>query len=113
MRRSACAGWRSGWPGRFPKPRARLARGKLSVTSHTPKKDFLASVAAIKEYIAAGDIFQAVLSQRFEVKPGVDPFSVYRALRIVNPSPYLYFLRFDLEDRSKARQSSLPGGLVS
>jgi anthranilate synthase component 1 len=38
-----------------------------------------------------------VLSQRFEVKPGVDPFSIYRALRIVNPSPYLYFLRFGLE----------------
>ena len=56
-------------------------------------------MARIKEYIAAGDIFQAVLSQRFEVKPGVDPFSIYRALRIVNPSPYLYFLRFGLEDQ--------------
>jgi anthranilate synthase component I len=80
------------------RPRA-APRGKLSVTSHTLKKDFLASVARIKEYIAAGDIFQAVLSQRFEVKPGVDPFSLYRALRIVNPSPYLYFLRFGLESQ--------------
>jgi anthranilate synthase component 1 len=84
----------------IPKPRRASPRGKLSVTSHTLKKDFLASVARIKEYIAAGDIFQAVLSQRFEVKPGVDPFSIYRALRIVNPSPYLYFLRFGLENQS-------------
>jgi anthranilate synthase component 1 len=84
----------------LPKPRRAAPRGKLSVTSHTRKKDFLASVARIKEYIAAGDIFQAVLSQRFEMKPGVDPFSIYRALRIVNPSPYLYFLRFGLEDQS-------------
>jgi len=81
----------------IPKPQHAPPRGKLSVNSHTLKKDFLAAVARIKEYIAAGDIFQAVLSQRFEVKPGVDPFSIYRALRIVNPSPYLYFLRFDLE----------------
>src|ERR1700683_1369200 len=71
--------------GPIPKSRAGKPRGKLSVISHTGKKDFLASVARIKEYIAAGDIFQAVLSQRFEVKPGVDPFSIYRALRIVNP----------------------------
>ena len=67
-------------------------RGKLSVSSRTLKKDFLASVARIQEYIAAGDIFQAVLSQRFEVKPGVDPFSslpgaAYRQ----SVSPYLYF----------------------
>ena len=84
----------------LPKSRRSPPRGKLSVTSHTLKKDFLASVARIKEYIAAGDIFQAVLSQRFELKPGVDPFSIYRALRIVNPSPYLYFLRFGMEDKS-------------
>src|ERR1700691_573176 len=97
----------------LPKTRHAAPKGKLTVTSHTLKKDFLASVARIKEYIAAGDIFQAVLSQRFEVKPGVDPFSIYRALRIVNPSPYLYFLRFDLQHqaasgrrRSKAQQSS-------
>lgn len=71
-------------------------KGKLAVNSRTSKKDFIAAVGKIKEYIAAGDIFQAVLSQRFELEPGVDPFSIYRALRIVNPSPYLYFLRFGL-----------------
>jgi anthranilate synthase component 1 len=83
----------------LPKARGKAPRGKLTVASHTRKKDYLAAVARIKEYIAAGDIFQAVLSQRFEVKPGVDSFSIYRALRIVNPSPYLYFLRFGPEDR--------------
>jgi anthranilate synthase component 1 len=96
----------------IPKPRGAKPRGKLSVVSHTRKEDFLASVAKIKEYIAAGDIFQAVLSQRFEVKPGVDPFSVYRALRIVNPSPYLYFLRFDLGKASAYLVGSSPELLV-
>ena len=47
-----------------------------------------------KEYIAAGDIFQVVLSQRWDFEPGVAPFDLYRALRTVNPSPYMYFLRF-------------------
>ncbi len=46
-----------------------------------------------KEYIAAGDIFQVVLSQRLDFTPSVAPFDMYRALRTVNPSPYLYFLR--------------------
>ena len=94
----------------LPKRRRAAPKGKLSVISHTQKKDFLASVTKIKEYIAAGDIFQAVLSQRFELKPGVDPFSIYRALRIVNPSPYLYFLRFGLENQGKP--DKLPTFLV-
>ena len=46
-----------------------------------------------KEHIAAGDIYQVVLSQRFEADVTADPFTVYRALRHVNPSPYMYFLR--------------------
>jgi anthranilate synthase component 1 len=53
------------------------------------------AVAVAKEHIWAGDIFQVVLSQRFDVELRVDPFDVYRALRLLNPSPYLYFLRFD------------------
>jgi anthranilate synthase component 1 len=68
--------------------------GKLKVKYRTAKKDFLAAVKRTKEYIAAGDVFQAVLSQRFDVEPEVDSFQVYRALRIVNPSPYMFFLRF-------------------
>ena len=70
------------------------AHGSLKVKHRTSKKDFLAAVARTKEYIAAGDIFQAVLSQRFDVTPEADSFQVYRALRTVNPSPYMYFLRF-------------------
>ena len=53
------------------------------------------AVAAAKEHIAAGDAFQIVLSQRFDVDLEVPPFQVYRALRLLNPSPYLYFLRFE------------------
>jgi anthranilate synthase component 1 len=73
---------------------ARGKQGKLKVKHRTAKKDFLAAVARTKEYISAGDVFQAVLSQRFDVEPGTDSFQVYRALRTVNPSPYMYFLRF-------------------
>jgi anthranilate synthase component 1 len=81
----------------LPKLAARRAKGKLKVKHRTAKKDFLAAVDRIKEYIGAGDIFQAVLSQRFEMEPGVDSFQVYRALRTVNPSPYMFFLRFSPE----------------
>jgi anthranilate synthase component I len=70
--------------------------GKLKIVPQTKKKTYLETVMKAKEYIAAGDIFQVVPSQRFDVEPGVDPFSIYRALRIINPSPYLYFLRFGL-----------------
>jgi anthranilate synthase component I len=82
----------------LPTLKAKKAHGKLKIESKTKKKDFLQSVERAKEYIAAGDVFQVVLSQRFDVEPGVDPFSVYRALRIVNPSPYMYFLRIGLGD---------------
>ncbi len=73
------------------------AAGPLAVHPRTSEPAFLASVAQAKEYIAAGDIFQVVLSQRFDVEPEVDPFSIYRSLRVVNPSPYLYFLRLGLD----------------
>ena len=83
---------------RLAQPLPRLpavgSRGKLKVAHRTRKPDFLAAVERIKQYIAAGDVFQTVLSQRFDVQPGADSFQVYRALRTVNPSPYMYFLRF-------------------
>jgi anthranilate synthase component 1 len=81
----------------LPKLAGQRSKGKLKVQRRTAKKDFLASVARTKEYIAAGDIFQAVLSQRLDVEPGADSFQVYRALRTVNPSPYMFFLRFSPE----------------
>ena len=65
----------------------------VTVRSNFEKNAYLTAVAKAKEYIAAGDIFQVVLSQRFEVDLPVAPFEVYRALRIVNPSPYMYFLK--------------------
>jgi anthranilate synthase component 1 len=72
-------------------PRAGAA--PFEVTSNVSKEEFEAMVRTAKEYIAAGDIYQVVLSQRFEAPIAADPFTVYRALRHVNPSPYMYFLR--------------------
>ena len=68
-------------------------REPSEVRSNQPRETFEAGVRAIKERIAAGDIYQAVLSQRFETSITADPFTVYRALRHVNPSPYMYFIR--------------------
>lgn len=66
---------------------------KLSVHAGTKPEQYVASVNRCKQYIAAGDIFQVVLSQRLEFQPDVEAFDLYRALRQINPSPYLYFLR--------------------
>ena len=70
--------------------------GPLKVTprSNTTAADFKRMVLRAKEYIAAGDIFQVVLSQRFEAPFRLPPFALYRALRRVNPSPYLFFLDY-------------------
>ncbi|MDR3740582.1 MAG: anthranilate synthase component I [Terracidiphilus sp.] len=81
----------------LPKLPAVKAKGKLKVAHRTRKAQFLAAVEKTKEYIRAGDAFQTVLSQRFDVEPGIDSFQVYRALRTVNPSPYMYFLRLTPE----------------
>ena len=59
----------------------------------TSAEMYMASVEVAKEHILAGDIFQVVLSQRFDLDLGADPFDLYRSLRQVNPSPYMYFLR--------------------
>jgi anthranilate synthase component 1 len=63
------------------------------VISNFSKPKFLAAVRRAKEYIRAGDAFQVVMSQRFSTPIQVDPFEIYRALRVVNPSPYLYYLK--------------------
>jgi len=57
------------------------------------REDFESAVRQCKEYIAAGDAFQIVLSQRFERRTSADPFEIYRALRVVNPSPYMIYLQ--------------------
>ncbi len=64
-------------------------------TSNTPKPAYLEMVARAKEHIAAGDIFQVVLSQRFQAAFPRPAIELYRALRRVNPSPFLFFLDFD------------------
>ena len=65
----------------------------LAFTSNVTQERFESMVQTAKDYIAAGDIYQVVLSQRFEADLDAEPFTVYRALRHVNPSPYMYFLR--------------------
>lgn len=65
-----------------------------SLESNWTRRGFEDAVRKIKEYIAAGDCYQAVLSQRFSTKYSGDPIAIYRALRAINPSPYMFFLRF-------------------
>ena len=93
----ACASWRvdcaHSRPGELvAAPPAGLEKAAAERTM-TPDQ-YMASIDAAKEYIRSGDIFQVVLSQRYDLTLEADPFDVYRALRLLNPSPYLYFLRF-------------------
>ena len=72
---------------------AKPRNGKIKVDPSVSKKSFVRTVERIKEYITAGDVFQTVPSLRLDFEPGVPPLQIYRALRRVNPSPYMYFLR--------------------
>lgn len=63
--------------------------------SNFSKKEYCKAVLKTKEYIRSGDVIQTVLSQRFMLESNIDPFQAYRALRVVNPSPYLYFFKFN------------------
>ncbi len=74
-------------------PRRPTRRRVLRVTSNFSPRAYLAAVRRAKRHIRAGDIFQVVLSQRFAARTSSDPFAIYRALRVVNPSPYMFFLR--------------------
>ncbi len=65
----------------------------VPVSSNFRKEDFLKAVERVKEYIRAGDVIQTVISQRFETEKRAPSFDIYRALRITNPSPYMFFLR--------------------
>jgi len=65
----------------------------FTITSNFKRDDFLKAVERIKEYIVEGDIFQAVISQRFSAPLNADPFDIYRALRVINPSPYMFYLK--------------------
>ena len=74
-------------------PKKSNHRAAPHFTSNFTTAAYIATVNKAKKYIRAGDIFQVVPSQRFSARTSADPFEIYRALRIVNPSPYLYFLR--------------------
>ncbi len=93
-----------------PKPAAPKESGReLTVTSNISKEQYLKNVETAKEYIRAGEIFQVVPSQRFEIKDPPNSFDVYRMLRTTNPSPYLYY--FECLDYAYAGAS--PEMLVS
>jgi len=67
--------------------------GQLRVTSNLKQQEFIRMVKKAKSYIKQGDIIQVVLSQRFKVKTQKNDFAIYRALRSLNPSPYMYYLK--------------------
>jgi anthranilate synthase component I len=67
----------------------------LEISSNFKKPAYFAAVRKAKEYIRAGDIFQVVISQRFSAKTEAEPFQIYRELRALNPSPYLFFLQLN------------------
>jgi anthranilate synthase component I len=79
----------------------------------TAPADYLAGVETVKEHIRAGDAFQVVLSQRFEMRTDVDALEVYRVLRTTNPSPYMYLLRFPGRETPFDVVGSSPEALVT
>ena len=102
MRREVVRALRGGLPGPAWTPKFGPPEASLS------EPEFLERVARTKEYIAAGDVYQLVLSVRFGGQCDVDPFEAYRALRLLNPSPYLYYC--ELGDRTVVGSS--PEALV-
>jgi len=81
-------------PGRREAGGGRRKKGKEhALTSNFTRPQYEQAVLKAKEYIKAGDIFQVVPSQRFQTGINVEPYEIYRALRLINPSPYMYFLR--------------------
>ena len=80
--------------GPVPPPAEAVSREAPSFSSNMEREDFEGAVARIIRYIHAGDAFQVVPSQRFSAEARSHPFSIYRGLRAVNPSPYMYFLEF-------------------
>jgi anthranilate synthase component I len=77
-----------------PRPETSAEDAEIDWESNMTREEFEGNVARIVEYVHAGDAFQVVPSQRFSAEVPVDAFSIYRGLRVVNPSPYMYFLDF-------------------
>ena len=78
-----------------PKKKKSPRSTKLRIKSNFAQPEYLAAVRKAKEYIRAGDIFQVVISQRFSAATKAEPFEIYRELRALNPSPYLFFLQMN------------------
>ncbi len=79
----------------LPRPGVHRRPPLAAPVSNFERQDFEAAVERVKEYIVEGDSFQTVPSQRFQVDVDVSPFGIYRGLRTVNPSPYMYYIAFD------------------
>jgi anthranilate synthase component 1 len=86
--------------------------GAVEALATMTKEEFCRAVVAAKEHIRAGDVFQIVLSQRFRLPVTADPFTVYRALRATNPSPYLFFFESQAGGEDLAVLGSSPETLV-
>jgi anthranilate synthase component 1 len=84
-----------------------------SFENNISKSAFIESVLSAKEYVKIGDVFQVVISQRFDIQTKASPLDVYRVLRALNPSPYMYLLNFADEDGPYAVVGSSPEALVS
>ena len=94
-RRERIAEVRERLAGPLPRPAPHPERPEPVFEPNMPREAFEAMVARIIEYVHAGDAFQVVPSQRWSAPSPVEPFSIYRGLRAVNPSPYMYFLDFE------------------
>lgn len=79
----------------LPLPSTVSAHNPVALTSNISREAFEESVEKAKEYVRSGDIIQVVLSQRFSGELSADPFDIYRVLRTLNPSPYMFFLRLE------------------
>ena len=78
-----------------PEPRRPVVHAPMEVDRSMTESGFHDVVKRAKEYIEAGDVFQVVLAQQFQLPLQVDPFSIYRHLRVINPSPYMFFIRME------------------
>ncbi len=78
---------------RGPMPPLAVAGSFSAPSASLGREAYMAGVRRVQEYIAAGDVYQLVLASRFQGSIGLIPFQVYRALRLINPSPYMYYCR--------------------
>lgn len=98
-----------------PAPKPSVKKGMTIVRSNTAKQEYINIVEQAKKHIVNGDIFQIVLSQRFEIQNPPDSFDVYRKLRVSNPSPYLYYFHtpiYDVAGASPEMLASVKNGVI-